>query len=67
MPKRDPNTLERDALALSVPCSYCKAKEGEPCWSLRNGNGAIEKITYAPHRARIKTLWEKQYKDRNSS
>lgn len=63
--KTNPNVKYRDALALTVPCGYCKAAVGVRCWTLRawGDHRAVERDTHAPHKSRIKALWRKQFKE----
>lgn len=63
--KRDPNITDRNEKALKVPCSYCGAKVGEMCWTLKDHDGKPHQVTtYQPHRHRIKAAWQKQYGER---
>lgn len=67
--KHDPNITDRNEKALKVPCSYCKAPIGQPCWTLRSKDNAWnvvpeDRTTYAPHKHRIRAAWGKQYKER---
>jgi hypothetical protein len=59
--QRNPNISERDQKALQVPCLYCKAKSGEPCWSLRSFHGQPKEEMRYPHKSRIKSAWDKQF------
>ena len=46
-----------DTTALAVTCPYCRAKVGQPCWTLRNHHGQPVTRTHLPHKSRLKLAW----------
>lgn len=65
MPKRDPNIVKLDFLAIALPCVYCGARAEEPCWAKTEMDRGKE-LRRAPHRLRIKALWEAIFGARQS-
>lgn len=57
MPKLNANITAQAQLALAVACTFCGAKPGQPCWTLKGAGSRYWNMERHPHKVRVRASW----------